>query len=124
MARQSARAAHQQIRNGVDPRDAKRAARDALRAANAKQMTFDEAAAKHYKMKAPGFRSAKHAENGAYWESSQPGIQQCRALQPRSYRFANRRKWESYRRGVDPTPSCGSREYLAESEIDKLMKAG
>lgn len=66
-ARAAAREIHEQVRQGVDPLVARRSAQDALRAAHAKRITFDEAAKLCHKVKAPQFRNAKHR---AQWLSS------------------------------------------------------
>ncbi len=66
-ARQRAREARELIRQGIDPLNAKRAAKDALRAAAARRMTFDEAATACHKSKSREFRNRKHA---AQWKST------------------------------------------------------
>ncbi|MCH7982030.1 MAG: integrase arm-type DNA-binding domain-containing protein [Proteobacteria bacterium] len=66
-ARTLAREARLQIRKGIDPVEARRAAQDALRSANAKRMTFDQAAAACHKTKSREFRNPKHS---AQWISS------------------------------------------------------
>ncbi len=60
-ARTRAREAHEQIRGGIDPREARRAARDSLRAATAKLMTFEEASTKFLRSKTLEFKNRKHA---------------------------------------------------------------
>lgn len=62
-ARQQAREARLQVRQGLDPLAARRAARDALRAAHAKRMTFGEAARHCHTAKATEFRSKKHSND-------------------------------------------------------------
>lgn len=59
-ARQRARETREQIRQGVDPLAARRAVQDALRAAEAKRITFDEAAKLAHHAKAPEFKNRKH----------------------------------------------------------------
>lgn len=61
-AREKARRYREQIEEGVDPREARRAAQNALRLAEAKRMTFDEAAEACLKSKSREFRNAKHAK--------------------------------------------------------------
>ena len=63
-ARTRARETREQLRNGIDPRLAKRAARDALLATHAKRLTFEEAARRAYAAKAPEFKNVKH---GLQW---------------------------------------------------------
>ena len=60
-ARGSAREAREQIRQGIDPIEARREAREALKVAAAKQISFDEAAAECFKVKSREFRNPKHA---------------------------------------------------------------
>lgn len=60
-ARVRARETREQLRQGIDPRIARRAAQDALLAAYAKQLTFAEAAQRAYAAKAPEFRNPKHS---------------------------------------------------------------
>lgn len=57
----------EQIREGVDPVLQRKAARDALIAAQAKVITFDEAARRFIKAKAQEFRNPKHT---AQWETT------------------------------------------------------
>jgi len=59
-ARQRAREAKDQIRQGIDPIAARRAAKDALKAEQAKALTFDQAARLCHQSKAAEFRNAKH----------------------------------------------------------------
>ena len=66
-ARRRARETRELIRQGIDPLNAKRAAKDALRAADAKRMTFDQAAAACHKSKSREFRNRKHA---AQWKAT------------------------------------------------------
>lgn len=61
-ARDRAREVRDQIRAGIDPVAARQAAQDALRAAQAKRLTFDEAAKLAHGAKAPAFRNRKHAD--------------------------------------------------------------
>jgi hypothetical protein len=62
-ARQRAREARDLVWQGIDPIAARRAAQDALRAANAKRLTFDQAAKQCHAAKAHEFRSARHRQN-------------------------------------------------------------
>lgn len=64
-ARDKARRYRAQIEQGIDPREERRKAKDALRLAAAKRMTFDQAAEACFKSKSPGFRNGKHA---AQWK--------------------------------------------------------
>ena len=66
-ARDSAREAREQIRQGIDPVEARKAARAALMAAQAKELTFEQAAVLCHKSKAPAFRNIKH---GSDWINS------------------------------------------------------
>ncbi|BAZ94290.1 integrase [Thiohalobacter thiocyanaticus] len=66
-AREKAREMREQIREGVDPVLQRKAARDALIAAQAKVITFDEAARRFIKAKAQEFRNPKHT---AQWETT------------------------------------------------------
>jgi len=66
-ARQYARDAREKIRNGIDPSEERKEARQALMAAQAKALTFDEAARRCHDAKAPEFRNEKHAKD---WISS------------------------------------------------------
>jgi|SRR5882672_2599787 len=61
-ARDRARTAREQIRNGIDPIAARRDVQAQLRAAAAKRLTFDEAAAACHKARETGFKNAKHAK--------------------------------------------------------------
>jgi integrase len=61
-ARDRARETKADIARGLDPLKEKKARRDALRVAEAKRMTFDEASAAFLKSKTKEFRNAKHAE--------------------------------------------------------------
>ena len=66
-ARDAAREAKQQIREGIDPVAERKAARDATRAAQAKRKTFEQVARECHHVKAQEFRSEKHR---ADWISS------------------------------------------------------
>lgn len=66
-ARQRAREARELIRRGVDPRDERRKAREALAAADAARLTFAKAAKLTHAARAPEFRNPKHA---AQWIDS------------------------------------------------------
>lgn len=66
-ARQRAREARELIRQGIDPTAQRQAARDALRAAEGKRLTFRKAAERFLERKRPEFRSEKHA---AQWAST------------------------------------------------------
>ncbi|MEX2122387.1 MAG: integrase arm-type DNA-binding domain-containing protein [Woeseia sp.] len=66
-ARTLAREARLQIREGIDPVAARRAAQDSLRTAEAKRLTFDQAALKCWKSKSREFKNKKHA---AQWKST------------------------------------------------------
>jgi integrase len=66
-ARNDAREIRAGIKDGVDPIAARRAKRDALRIAVARQLTFDEAAALTHRTKAHEFSNAKHGDD---WLSS------------------------------------------------------
>jgi len=59
-ARGEARKMRQQIRDGIDPIAARREAADALQAADAKRLTFEQAAVQCWRVKAQEFRNAKH----------------------------------------------------------------
>lgn len=59
-ARDRAREAREQIRQGIDPIDARKAIRAALLAGQLKQMTFAEAARLCHEKKTPEFSSRKH----------------------------------------------------------------
>ena len=62
-ARQTARNMREQIRAGRDPVAERKAARDALRAAQAKAMTFEQAARRCHEAKVDEFRSEKHRKD-------------------------------------------------------------
>ena len=62
-ARDRAREAKDQIRQGIDPVEARKAARQALIADQARQLTFSEAAAQCHAKKTPEFRNRKHASD-------------------------------------------------------------
>ncbi len=66
-ARERAREAREKLRQGIDPVAERQAARDALRAAQGKGMTFDEAARRFLATKTREFRNPKHA---AQWGST------------------------------------------------------
>ena len=66
-ARESAREKRSQIDRGIDPREAGRAVRLALKAAQAKALTFDQAATACHAAKMVEFRNAKHRDD---WISS------------------------------------------------------
>ena len=66
-ARERAREAREKLRQGIDPIVERQAARDALRAAQGKGMTFDEAARRFLATKTREFRNPKHA---AQWGST------------------------------------------------------
>ncbi len=66
-ARENAREAREKIRQGIDPSEERKAARAALMAAQAKALTFDEAARRCHDSKAPEFRNDKHGKD---WISS------------------------------------------------------
>jgi len=66
-AREKAREYRAAIWEGRDPVAERKAAQDALRAARAKAMTFDQAAAEYLKAKRAEFRNAKHVRQ---WEST------------------------------------------------------
>lgn len=61
-ARSEAREIRAQIRAGIDPLAARRAAKDALKAADAKRMTFDQAALKSWRARSKEFKNPKHAK--------------------------------------------------------------
>ena len=60
MARNEARKVRQQIRDGIDPIEAKRTAQDVLRASAGKRITFTEAAKLCHRARSHEFRNAKH----------------------------------------------------------------
>ena len=66
-ARERAREAREKLRQGIDPIAERQAAKDALKAAHAKGMTFDEAARRFLATKTLEFRNPKHA---AQWSST------------------------------------------------------
>ena len=66
-ARERAREARKLIGKGIDPRQANKDARDALVAAQAKELTFEQAATLCHRTKVSEFRNAKHRED---WISS------------------------------------------------------
>lgn len=66
-ARERAREAKDMIRRGIDPVEHRRAAQDALRANQAKNITFDQAAQRFLASKTREFRNPKHA---AQWQST------------------------------------------------------
>ncbi|MBM0105195.1 integrase arm-type DNA-binding domain-containing protein [Steroidobacter sp. S1-65] len=62
-ARDRAREAREQIRGGIDPRQAKKAAALALRAATARALTFEAAAKACHIAKVSEFRNSKHKDD-------------------------------------------------------------
>ena len=62
-ARSKARDIREQIRNGIDPVAERNAARDALVAAQARELTFEQAARKCHAAKESEFRNAKHRKD-------------------------------------------------------------
>jgi integrase len=66
-ARERARAARQLVADGIDPIEARNERKSAARANEAKRVTFADAAARYIKDHAPGWRSAKHADQ---WTST------------------------------------------------------
>jgi integrase len=66
-ARDKAREKRLQIERGIDPREAKKAIAAALKAAQAKALTFDQAAKMCHATKVSEFRNAKHKDD---WISS------------------------------------------------------
>lgn len=66
-AREKARETKEQIRQGIDPVEARKAARAALMAASAKNITFDEAARQFLKSKTREFSNPKHIQQ---WSST------------------------------------------------------
>ena len=66
-ARHRAREARELIRKGIDPREERRKAREALAAADASRLTFEKAAKLAHAARAPEFRNRKHA---AQWIDS------------------------------------------------------
>jgi integrase len=63
MARENAREAREKIRQGVDPVAERRAARDALRLAQARVMTFRDAALRTYEKKEAEFKKHRRRNN-------------------------------------------------------------
>ena len=66
-ARERARVMREKIDNGIDPLAERRAARDALAAAVASALTFQQAAEKYIEANESGWKSQKHADQ---WSSS------------------------------------------------------
>ena len=66
-ARNNARRFRSLISQGIDPRDAKKAAQAELKAAQAKELTFDQAAVHCHRTKVSEFRNEKHQKD---WISS------------------------------------------------------
>lgn len=64
-AREQARLAREQVRAGLDPIVERKKARSALLAAQAKAVTFEDAARKLIDAKSPGWRSLKHSAQWA-----------------------------------------------------------
>lgn len=62
-ARDDARSVKQSIRRGVDPIAERRAAQDALRASEAKRLTFEQAARRCHAAREKEFRNAKHRKD-------------------------------------------------------------
>ncbi|MGM0593476.1 MAG: tyrosine-type recombinase/integrase [Pseudomonadota bacterium] len=62
-ARVKARETKEQIKQGIDPVEQRKAARDALIAAQAKELSFKEAAIQCHKVRAAEFRNVKHAKD-------------------------------------------------------------
>ena len=62
-ARERAREARDQIRQGIDPIEARKAARVTLIAEQGRRLTFAEAAMQCHATKAPGFRNSKHSSD-------------------------------------------------------------
>lgn len=61
-ARERARMARQQVADGIDPIEARLAARDALRKDDAENITFKDAAAKYLAAHESGWKNAKHRQ--------------------------------------------------------------
>jgi integrase len=87
-AKERARAARQMIRSGIDPIDAKRAAKAAEIAAKARAVTFGECATDYFRAHSPGWGHPKHV---AQWRASVLGLTMsgkpatgdyCRVLRP------------------------------------------
>jgi integrase len=70
-ARERARKARQQIRDGIDPIDAKRAAKAAEVAAKARAVTFGKCAADYFDAHSPGWGHPKHIQQ---WRSTVLGL--------------------------------------------------
>jgi integrase len=66
-AREAALACRKLLREGIDPIEARKARRGALRAANARQMPFRDCASKYVAAHSAGWRSARHKEQ---WSQS------------------------------------------------------
>jgi integrase len=66
-ARDRAKLARQQLKDGVDPIDARKAAKAAAALEAARSKTFKECASEHYRSMESGWRSAAHAKE--YWRS-------------------------------------------------------
>jgi integrase len=66
-AREKAREAREQLDKGIDPVEQRKTARAAMRAANAKRVTFDEAARQYLASKTKEFKNDKHV---AQWETT------------------------------------------------------
>jgi integrase len=62
-ARGRAREAREQLRQGIDPLAARRAAKEALRAADLRNITFDDAAKFCHEKKRPEFSNVKHGKD-------------------------------------------------------------
>jgi len=62
-AREKARTVRDQITEGVDPVEAKKAAQEALRAQQARSLTFEQATRKRHSAKAAEFRNEKHRQD-------------------------------------------------------------
>ncbi len=67
LARDGAREARELIRRGIDPAEERKALKQALKASQAKALTFGEAAVRCHQTKVPEFRNVKHQ---ADWISS------------------------------------------------------
>lgn len=67
MAREAARGFREQIAQGVDPIQQRRAQQDALKASLAKRLTFNDALARFLADKEDGWRNAKHRQQ---WENT------------------------------------------------------
>ena len=62
-ARENARTVRDQIQEGIDPVQARKAAQEALKAAQARYLTFEQAARKRHTAKAQEFSSEKHRQD-------------------------------------------------------------